>query len=93
MRVDVDENFLDRDFARLVGEDNARQVAQDKLQPLRQFALGIADAAAGHVLELAAGSDDDAEPGDAQAGIDAEDAAYGQPDRALCKRGALMRFP
>ncbi len=51
MRIDVHEHFLDGDFAGLVHGDDARQIAQDELQPRGQFAGGVADAAAGDVAQ------------------------------------------
>ena len=82
MRIDVHEHFFHRDFARLMRVDDFAQVAQDELEPRRQLALRVADAAAGDVTQLSAGGDDDAEACHAQARVDAEDAAYDQPLRA-----------
>ena len=73
LRVDVDEDLLDRHLERAVRGDDFVQPFEDGLQALREVARAGLDAAAGDVAQLPAGAVDDAEAGCLQAGIDSED--------------------
>ena len=74
LRVHVDEDLLDRDFLRLVCGNDLGQAVENRLQPRSQLARPRANAAARHVVELAACLLDDSETSDAQTRIDAQDA-------------------
>src|SRR6185312_10689053 len=70
--VDVDKHFFD---GRLIGRmlaNQRRDAVEDRAESGRQIAVYRANDTACHVGEPLAGLLDDAEAGDAQAGVDAE---------------------
>lgn len=75
MRVNVHEDDFDDRLVGLVLRDQFAQAGIDGLQALRQRGFGVGlDAAAGDIGKVVAGLFDQAETGDAQTGVDAEDA-------------------
>jgi hypothetical protein len=72
LRVDVDEHLLHRHLDRPVLRDDLAQPIEDRFQPRGRFTGARFDAAARDVEELGTVFLDDAEAGDAQPGIDAE---------------------
>ena len=72
--IDVDEDLLDRRALGVIAGDDFLQAFEQDLQALGQFALAAADAAAGDIGQFLAALFDDPEAGDAQSGVDAEDA-------------------
>ncbi len=73
MRIDVDEYQLDRGAIRPVLPAYRRNAIEQHFQPLGQAALAGADAAAGDITTVLAGTVDNAKAGGAQTGVDAED--------------------
>jgi hypothetical protein len=80
VRIDVHEHLFHGDFRRRRFVDDVRDVAGDDAEPHRQAVTARANAAAGDIGQRVAVLDDEAETGDAQPRIDAEDAA-GRRDR------------
>ena len=70
------------DFGRPVLADDGGEVAQDDAEPLGQFAVPGANAAARDADEPPLGKFDDPESGHPQAGVDAENAAFERNDGA-----------
>jgi hypothetical protein len=72
LRVDVDENDLDRGRIRLVALDHLAHTFKQHLEPARQigaFQVRGLDGAAGHVAKVLAIYIDHAEAGSLQAGV------------------------
>ena len=72
LRIYVDEYFFNRDFDRPVRGDDFVQPFEQRLQAPGEIAAARFDAAAGNIPQLAFAGFDDAEAGDLQAWVDAE---------------------
>ena len=75
--IDVDEDLLDRRAVGLIGSNHFLQSVEQDFQTDGKLSGAAAHATAGNIIELLAGLFDDAETGDPQAGIDAEDTKRG----------------
>ena len=74
LRVDVDEDLLDRDHVGAVGIDDLAHAVEQGLEAAGELAVLRPDAAAGDIAQLVAELVHQAEAGDAQPGVEAEDA-------------------
>ena len=93
LRVGVDEHLLDRDLAGRVRGDDLVQTFEDRFQPRGELAgAGLARSRSPR-REAGIAGFDDAESGDLQPGIDAEDSQFSLVSRPppWCRRSARRR--